>query len=840
MAGIPDNVFENIQKKKIQEKESSYIEDVKGITEPAFNAAIFVKNLVTGGDKKYFEDVDEIYSNPMISSGNPIADINMKINRTVTPNITQNIESYISNGASIAKDKNNNIMVFFPNGEYGYHNEPGISKVDIDQFMSTGVGFGAATKANQFFNSIVKIPLASQQFFRNTMTNMAAATTFTIGQDLVANLTGTKSGISGQNFSFNVAGALLAPALVGLLPAKGLKSMSSTSRAIINTIAPKFLNREGQYSQEAIKELESLGLTGDRLNEYSQEDLNVFAQALELGYEKDIAKSYMNSSKFGIDLFDAQINRNQDALQKLNEGMKGAYGVGVQEDLLKIINSQNNQLSKAAIEMAGLPEDFDFAEMTGAQKNRLGLTIKSLVDDAFEAKNKYVNQKYELVSGNLTILPEDTTTLKGNIQSILKQNYTDANDPFFAKDYEKSSSIYNRINNFKKQIESQKGKDFTLALKDFQKFRSNITADVFDAQGSDAVLANELLGEFDRFQDDMFQNALKYTDRMTETQLSNFKEANDAYRELNQQFRQQKTTSLGKKDQVGKFIQRILNEDETPVDILKTVNGLKDVKNTSLALKKVEALFSTLDALPEAERVIARQQLSDTLKESFHLNLVDTSLKKSQGSFVMNPITYHRQVQQYLADDNLRGMMGKFMSQEEINSLNEFSKLVKETTPGDFNNASNTAATLQRLQEKDGIPNLFTKNLGKLYAYNSGGLKGLFTYRTITSLKGIPSKELEELNITKTLEQVQGEIPEDVSRAMGFALSTKGLQESLAPVKINKIENILNYELPVLGTTDDIKKFRSRVVGLENMNDEQKEQIKKQIENREKIKRILR
>lgn len=836
---IPESVFENIQKKKLKEKESSYIEDVKNITEPALNAAIFVKNLVTGGDKKYFEDVDEIYSNPIISSGNAVADLNMKINRTATSNITQNIESYISNGASIAKDKNNNIMVFFPNGEYGYHNEPGISKVDIDQFLATSVGFGAATKANQFFNSIVKIPLASQQFFRNVMTNMAAATTFTIGQDLVANLTGTKSGLSGQNFAFNVAGALVAPAL-GLLPAKGLKRMSSGSRQIINTIAPKFLNREGQYSQEAIKELETLGITGDRLNEYSQEDLNVFAQALELGYEKDIAKSYMNSSKFGIDLFDAQINRNQDALQKLNEGLKGAYGVGVQEDLLKIINSQNNQLSKAAIEMAGLPEDFDFGKSTDAQKMRLGQTIKSLVDDAFEAKNKYVDEKYELVSGNLTILPEDTTTLKGNLQSILKQNYTDANDPFFAKDYEKSSSIYNRINNFKKQIDNQKGKDFTLALKDFQKFRSNITKDVFNAKGSDAVLANELLVEFDRFQDDMFQNALKYTDRMTETQLSNFKEANDAYRELNRQFLEQKTTSLGKKDQVGKFIQRVLNGEEKPIDIIKTVNGLKDVRDTSLALKKIEALYSTLDALPEAERVIAKQQLSSTLKESFHLNLVDASLKKSEGSFVMKPITYHRQVQQYLADDNLRGMMGKFMSQEEINSLDEFSKLVKQTKPGDFNNASNTAATLQRLQEKDGIPNLFTKNLGKLYAYNSGGLKGLFTYRTITSLKGIPSKELEELNITKTLEQVQGEIPEDVSTAMGFALSTKGLQESLGPVKINRIENILNYELPVLGTTDDIKNFRSRVVGLENMNEEQKEQIKKQIENREKIKRILR
>ena len=836
---IGQEEFNKLENRRVKERESEFFSDVGSFTEPFLNSAIFVKNLITGGNKKYFDDVDEIFTNPMITSGDAIADTKMQINRVVTPDLTQNIESYISNGASVAKDPNNNLLVFFKNGEYGYHNAPGLTKVDLDQFITTGAGFGFASKINQGLNKYLKLNPYGGQFLRDIQNNIASAVTFSIGQDFVASLTGSKSGVEADKFVFNVAGAMVAP-IFGLVPAAGIKKVSSGSRQIINSIAPRFLNREGNYSQEAIKELESLGISGERLNEYTEKDLNVFAQALELGYEKDLAKAYLNSSRFGIDLFDAQIVRDQNALQKLNEGLKGAYGADVQLDLKKIVESQNNQLKDAIIEMSGLPKDFNFETMSNAEKNRLGDMISSLVQESYAAKQKYVNDAYEMISGNLTILPEDATTLKGNAQSILKQNFTDANDQFFPTDYPKSSSIYNRFSQFEKQVKSQKGKDFQLLLKQFQRFRSDITSDVTSASGKDSALANDLLVEFDRFQEDIFSNSLKYTDRMTQSQLDSFATANNAYRELNEDFMKQKTTSLGQTDQVGKFVQRVLNGEESPLDILKTVNGLKDVKNTKLAVKKIDAVYNLLDALPEEDRIIARQQLSDTLKESFHLNLVDTSLKKSKGVFEMNPLTYHRQVQQYLADDNLKTVMSRFMSDEEINALDEFSKLVRETTPGDFNNASNTASTLMQIMEGRGMINDAVRNMGKLYAYNTGGLKGLFTYRTISSFKGIPSKELDELDITKTLEQVQGDIPDEIRSALGFGITTKLSQEALNKTKIRRVEDIINYEIPILKTTDDVKNYQRQVTGIDNLPEDQQKRLKKEIESREKIKRIFR
>ena len=139
-----------------------------------------------------------------------------------------------------------------------------------------------------------------------------------------------------------------------------------------------------------------------------------------------------------------------------------------------------------------------------------------------------------------------------------------------------------------------------------------------------------------------------------------------------------------------------------------------------------------------------------------------------------------------------------------------------------------------------GIFNDAVGNMGKLYAYNTGGLKGLFTYRTISSFKGIPSKELDELKITQTLEQVQGDIPDEIRSALGFGITTKLSQEALNKTKIRRVEDIINYEIPVLKTTDDVKNYQRQVTGIDNLPEDQQKRLKKEIESREKIKRIFR
>ena len=126
MAGIEDKYVREYltEQKKGQSGEiATFVKSLPGKSADAFT---FIKNIITGGERKAFPKVDEIFSNPSIVSGDPLADTKMSLNRLFTTDEASNIDSYITNAnAKIAKDINNNILVFFPNGQYGYHNEPG-------------------------------------------------------------------------------------------------------------------------------------------------------------------------------------------------------------------------------------------------------------------------------------------------------------------------------------------------------------------------------------------------------------------------------------------------------------------------------------------------------------------------------------------------------------------------------------------------------------------------------------------------------------------------------------------------------------------------------------------
>ena len=166
MSGIQEKyVNELLVGAKENQSSQIYEELIKPLGTKTIDLGIYVKNLITGGDKKAFKNVDEIFSNPSISSGDPLADLKMSFNRMFTTDTVSNLESYILNGnAQIAKDINDNIMVFFPNGSYGYHNEPGISKADITQILGSAVTWSGAGRVNAAINKALNLPLTNYRF----------------------------------------------------------------------------------------------------------------------------------------------------------------------------------------------------------------------------------------------------------------------------------------------------------------------------------------------------------------------------------------------------------------------------------------------------------------------------------------------------------------------------------------------------------------------------------------------------------------------------------------------------------------------------------------------------
>lgn len=84
MAGIEDKyVKEYLTEQKIG-KEGEIASFVKSLPSKSVDTFNFIKNIITGGERKAFPEIDEIFSNPSIVSGNSLGDTKISLNRMLT------------------------------------------------------------------------------------------------------------------------------------------------------------------------------------------------------------------------------------------------------------------------------------------------------------------------------------------------------------------------------------------------------------------------------------------------------------------------------------------------------------------------------------------------------------------------------------------------------------------------------------------------------------------------------------------------------------------------------------------------------------------------------------
>ena len=673
---------------------------------------------------------------------------------------------------------------------------------------------------------------------------MAQAGTFSIGQDLIAELTGSKQGIVGDKLIFNVGASLIAPG-AGLifekLPVVGAKNIIKRSRSAINVLAPKFINKDGSVQNVVLDEFKEIGVNPEN---FSPQEQLIYGKARELGYSKETSKAYMNSYKFDIDLFDAQITRDEGTLFKLNEALKGSINEEIQKDLLLLLEEQNQQLFNAVKKLSGLPEDFSLTEekLSQNQKQSVGRAIQTLTIQARNAAESKYTGLYENLDIGGNIQPKGLETLKGNINLALKEDSViDTESEFFKQDFPKTSLIYRRINAFADKYKAKNGENPKLMLKELENTRSQISTDAFNSSGSDSSSAKKLLDEFDKFEGDFYDNLLENTSQYTEDEINAIRNARNTYAEYRKTFFKNAIDKYGGRDNVGKFLQDTMNGNLGPTDIIKHLNGLKDTGNSQEAFRKISGLYKMLDFLEGEEKEIATRELSNKLKESFHLNLIDTSLKynKQTESISINPKIYADNVTKYLGDTDLKNSLKLFMTDAELEETKLLADFMLKTKPAMFNNASNTAATLQKHFQNRGIAQGLTQNIGKLYAYNTGGLKGLFTFRTLSSLKGRKTGIAPE--IEKNLEQNLQDLPDDLRTAIGFVLTSNVGKKQMDDRRSEEIEARLNIgKLQTIKTLDDIKNMRKKAMGYDNLSKEEQEQIIKQMKNFDEFSRVFR
>ena len=118
-------------------------------------------------------------------------------------------------------------------------------------------------------------------------------------------------------------------------------------------------------------------------------------------------------------------------------------------------------------------------------------------------------------------------------------------------------------------------------------------------------------------------------------------------------------------------------------------------------------------------------------------------------------------------------------------------------------------------------------------------MKGLFTFRTISSLKGRETGISPSL--TKELEQNVEDMPEDLRAALGFVITSNIGTNQIVNARIKSLEDKLNIgTIPTVKTLDDIERFRKEATGINNLSGEDKKNLKEQMTRQDEFRRIFR
>lgn len=821
-----------------------------------------VGGFITGSSRTTFKDVDEIFSNPAISSGNPINDSKMLFNRVLSSDEGKNAESIISNGGRLARDRNGNLMAFFPNGSYGYVNKPGFSRADFDNLLGSYALFRGNEKFFNYISPMSKIPIIGNIKPIRDAGNLALTGAGTsITSDIGADLTGSSSGVDLQKAGSQgvIVGALSGIGSVflgGNVGGVGLREMASGLRRTISTLAPRYLEGADRVATEEAEDILRKITNDDKIFEtYTTEDKKVFAESLEAGFDEDLSKSYMVANKFGIDFFDAQINRDEYALKKLQEASKGAYGPEVQKEVLNLLDKQNKKLLDAAKALSGISDqdvDFNLDGMTDSQKQELGNTISSLLQSAREKQALIKDETYALIKGNARLSKEGLEKFKGDITSLLEgsENNINTNSPNYKTDYPNTSAAQERINTFMDGLKNSEGDNiFETKLTDMKSLRTQLSNLYFNAKGNDRYATRGVLEQFDKFQNDVITQNLKYTDMATPEQLNALTKAVDENAKLTKLFEESPRTKTGGTDFVGRFVQKAINGEATALDVIKVVDGKFVIGKPDRSIDIIDGLFDAMSVYKGSERVEAENQLRELLKQTFHVNLIDTSLP-TKGPVRLDPNKYYKNVSRYLNNKTIRNnLLPKIMDETEIKQLEQFAKIVNTTAPGKFDNASNTAATLAQLANDKSIIGFMkdfpgVNEIFKIYAYNANGLKGLFTYRSINNMVGKTSTSAEAEEALSSLERnLYDNVPElsqNFRRAFSFAGITSVVEAGKSGLSKRAEMAIGQNILPTMNTYEDIDNYRKEISGYNSMNEDQKKELVENLKRKDNFVRMLR
>lgn len=559
-------------------------------------------------------------------------------------------------------DQYNNHIIEW-NGKDYYINRPGASSSDAYKLLADTAAFYPAAKiSSTMANLWARAGLAIPAFF-----------TTSVGQDLAAQGLGSdqpvdleRAAYAGFGGSF---GEILAPTVL-----KVWRSLFSSRQ----------FYRGGKLTPEGEAAAKQAGLNPDDMG---SAEAQIFGSNLRYAADRygaeapNVAAGRTQSGEFNVKLSKGQ--RTQDPAQLRRESL-AAQGASTDEAQAAMLNADLEQQLALARGADDIGEELNPQAAMGSSRDAAEALQRKVMQER-DATKQLASDAYEKIKANPdqpVFSTESVIDMRNQVTKNFREKHGFNYDP---KEHGNVKSIINRMQAFSGPKMSKREK-FPVMLPELARFRSAITKRLNNAKSSEIPMLKTLRNDFDSYMDDAIETAIVSGD---DTVIKQLKRARELWANYRQTF-----GVNGKGDAGGTFIEKILNPQTFPEEIVK-------------------GLFGVTRAYPSnSPRIIAKLKQAlgsrgiDEVREMGWTTIVDKAITDTVqgGSRKMSPQKFVTAFQKAMKE-NLTAMK-QLYSETELRKMRRFASLA-ERTIRPTTNPSGTVAGLSTVI-RDLAKNYFT------------------------------------------------------------------------------------------------------------------------------------
>jgi hypothetical protein len=671
--------------------------------------AMSISDFFSGTKKTEFAEISEIGDYQGKGAFKIAASLLLNSNQKAQ---AQMIQSQVPN-TEIFKDKFNNLIIVFPDGQSFYLNKPGASFQDFiqttAQILAYIPGYSWAMKK------------AGTSYFKKAVYSAAAGTGTSIAQDIVSKPFGAKeidkprAVISGV-VPFAFEGAVSPLISMTWKKIMGNPTFTKTIKEMVDgeEVTRVVLNKRGEKAAKA---------AGIDITKIDEKFIKDFSEKLSQGETLEIATKKAGAGKFDFQLSRSQATGDSEGIAILFAAQRGYYGPTAQKKAAAFLEKQNIDIENSA---SNLIKRFNKGQFNVESLEEAGQNIVQGLQKRYKLASDKVESAYNFIDkdGIFQATNSNIDELTASVATAIKEATAIIDKTLTPSTFSAQKVITDFVKKYKPKKIPKDGKKIKkikpATFNDFITIKRKLNS-LYETASNNTDRRNvkAIIKEWEKFVDDNVDNILFSGDKGGVEAL---KKANQLAREKFKLYdiNNIKVRGLTVNDKAGKVVMKILNEPEiTPMKTMDYIFGRANIGklDDSLAIiKRLKTIFAV-----EGKNLQKAANLNKDF-QSLRTGTFERLIRDSSKNGKFNPQSFSNNWKT-LTQKN-KNLLDELFDADEQQLINEFVNEVNKTfKPKDLINPATATNAIKSMVQQ------FGRGIAGIIGFKAANIQGILVAR---------------------------------------------------------------------------------------------------------------